>query len=215
MPAVLVEMAFINNPSDIARFNVNTMAQAIAEGIREAVPLGGGGGGTAGGLPPYPGTLLRVGSVGESVRQVQRCLNRVATRHPSIGTLTEDGIFGPRTLNSVTTFQRIFGLTADGIVGPITWDRLSRECAASSGAGGLPPYPGTPLRVGSTGESVRQVQRCLNRVAARHPSINRLVEDGVFGPRTLESVTTFQRIFGLAADGVVGPITWDRLSREC
>jgi len=188
------------------------MAQAIAESIREVFPLSGGGGST-GCLPAYPGTLLRVGSRGESVRLMQRCLNLVAARHPSIARLNEDGVFGPLTQASVMTFQRIFGLTVDGIVGPITWDRISRE--AQSGGSGLPAYPGTALRVGSSGESVRQIQRCLNNIATRHPSISRLNEDGVFGPLTQASVKTFQRIFGLTVDGVVGPITWDRISREC
>ena len=125
-PAVLAELAFINNPSDMARFNVNSMARAVAEGVREVFPVSTSGGG----LPPFPGILLRVGSRGESVRQVQRCLNNVAARQPSIQRLVEDGIFGPLTLGAVTTFQRIFGLVPDGIVGPLTWGALIRECGA-------------------------------------------------------------------------------------
>jgi len=210
MPAVLLECAFINNPIDMSRFNTQQMAMAIAESVRELYPITGG---STGCLPAYPGTALRLGARGESVRLVQRCLNLVAARQPGISRLSEDGVFGPLTQASIIAFQRIFGLTADGVVGPITWDRISRE--AQSGISGLPPYPGTALRVGSSGESVRRIQRCLNNVATRHPSIQRLNEDGVFGPLTQASVMAFQRIFGLTADGVVGPITWDRLSREC
>ena len=125
MPAVLVECAFINNPADMALFDTNRVAMAIAQGIKEVFPISGGG------LPPYPGTLLRIGSRGESVRQVQRCLNNVSVRQPSIQRLAEDGIFGPRTLDAVTTFQRIFGLVPDGIVGPITWGRLTGECSTA------------------------------------------------------------------------------------
>ncbi|MCL2420982.1 MAG: N-acetylmuramoyl-L-alanine amidase [Defluviitaleaceae bacterium] len=133
MPAVLLESAFINNPADMTRFDVNRIAMAVAEGVREVFPLnssGGGGGGTSCGMPSYPGTLLRVGARGESVRQVQRCLNIVSLRQSSIQRLVEDGAFGPRTLDAVTTFQRIYGLAADGIIGPLTWARLSQECAA-------------------------------------------------------------------------------------
>ena len=39
MPAVLLECAFINNPQEMAHFNVNEIAKAIAEGIREVFPL--------------------------------------------------------------------------------------------------------------------------------------------------------------------------------
>jgi N-acetylmuramoyl-L-alanine amidase len=86
MAAVLVELAFINNPNDMARFNVNDMARAVAEGVRQIFPMSG-----SGGMSPFPGTSIRVGSRGESVRQIQRCLNNVGTRHPSIQRLAEDG----------------------------------------------------------------------------------------------------------------------------
>ena len=104
-----------------------------------------------------------------------------------------------------------FGLTHSG---PLTWVRLSQECAAGSD-NIMPPYPGSAIRVGARGESVQQLQRCLNRVGTRHSSIQQLTEDGIFGPRTLDAVTTFQRIFGLIPDGVVGPLTWMALTREC
>ena len=126
MPAILLECAFINNATDMARFNVDAVARAVAEGVREVFPLA-----ATGGLPAYPGTALRVGSNGESVRQVQRCLNRVAQRQPAIGMLAEDGIFGPRTQASVIAFQRAFGLNPDGVVGPLTWARLAQECGGT------------------------------------------------------------------------------------
>jgi len=207
MPAVLVECAFINNPHDMALFNVYSVARAIATGIREVFPIGVI-------RPPFPGASLRVGSTGEAVRQIQRCLNNVSVRHPSIPRLTEDGVFGNFTRNAVIAFQRIFGLTADGVVGPITWNRLMNECA-SGGSGTMPPYPGAPLRIGSSGESVRQVQRCLNNISNRFPAIPRLAQDGAFGNMTRDAVITFQRIFGLTEDGVVGPVTWDKIMSEC
>ena len=38
-------------------------------------------------------------------------------------------------------------------------------------------------------------------------------QDGIFGPKTLSSVEAFQRANHLAADGVVGPLTWTALLR--
>jgi len=158
--------------------------------------------------------IIRVGDRGESVRQIQSCLNRVSLRHPSIQRLTEDGIFGPRTFDAVVAFQRIFGLSPDGVVGPITWGRLAQECPGDSGGGGaMSAYPGTPLRVGSRGDSVRQMQHCLNHVS--QPCSRQLTEDGVFGPLTEAAVITFQQMFNLTPDGVVGSLTWGRLAQEC
>lgn len=73
-------------------------------------------------------------------------------------------------------------------------------------------YPGTPLRVGDAGEKVRQIQKQLNVVANAYPLIPKIAEDGVFGPATEEAVKTFQRIFNLTPDGIVGFRTWYRLS---
>jgi hypothetical protein len=74
-------------------------------------------------LPPYPGYFMRVGVRGESVRQVQTCLNSVNNAG-----LATDGIFGPLTQAAVINYQRVNGLVPDGIVGPITWEHLMRRC---------------------------------------------------------------------------------------
>lgn len=73
-------------------------------------------------------------------------------------------------------------------------------------------YPGTPLRVGSTGSAVRTIQRQLNRIAKNYPSIGQQTVDGIFGQATAAAVRTFQRIFDLTQDGVVGKATWYKIS---
>lgn len=171
-----------------------------------------GGGST---VPPFPGTSLRIGSSGTYVRQIQTCLNNLSSRYPTIPKLLVDGQFGSNTFNAVVAFQRIFGLTQDGIVGPITWNRIMTECANTGGGTVIPPFPGTSLRVGSSGAAVTQIQTCLNNISSRHPSIPRLVVDGQFGNNTRNSVIAFQRIYELAPDGIVGPITWNRIMTEC
>ncbi|MCL1791066.1 MAG: peptidoglycan-binding protein [Peptococcaceae bacterium] len=40
-----------------------------------------------------------------------------------------------------------------------------------------------------------------------------VIPDGVFGPGTETAVRQFQRAQGLTADGIVGPMTQDRLFR--
>lgn len=78
---------------------------------------------------------------------------------------------------------------------------------------GIPSsYPGSPLKIGSSGEKVRQMQRQLNVIAGAYPLIPKIAEDGVFGPDTEEAVKVFQRIFGLTQDGIVGFKTWYKIS---
>lgn len=80
--------------------------------------------------------------------------------------------------------------------------------------GNTASYPGTPLRVGSTGPNVVVVQTSLNRISQNYPAIPKIpAVDGIFGSRTEAAVRAFQQIFGLTPDGIVGPATWYEIVR--
>lgn len=64
--------------------------------------------------------VLRRGSTGARVTELQRVLNRW---YPWLR-LTPDGDYGPATENAVREFQRRAGITGDGIAGPVTLNRL-------------------------------------------------------------------------------------------
>ena len=73
-------------------------------------------------------------------------------------------------------------------------------------------YPGTPLRVGSTGPNVVVLQVALNRIAQNYPAIPRIAEtNGFFTGQTEAAVRAFQGIFNLVQDGVVGKATWYKI----
>ncbi|MBQ9117555.1 MAG: peptidoglycan-binding protein [Clostridia bacterium] len=72
--------------------------------------------------------------------------------------------------------------------------------------------PSVPLRVGSGGDEVRQIQLRLNRISDNFPSIPKIaLPDGVFSFDTEDAVMRFQEVFSLTPDGVVGPATWYRI----
>jgi len=64
------------------------------------------------------------------------------------------------------------------------------------------------ISVGSTGDDVKRLQRALARMQAWSPfgPIN-----GIFDSSLREGVKNYQKSYGLAADGVVGPATWAKL----
>ncbi len=163
------------------------------------------------GRPPYPGAALRFGSTGENVRLMQQYLNQISNVYPAIPKVTPDGIFGQNTRNAVIVFQSMFGLVPDGIIGRLTWDKIVDEYIKATSQGKR-PYPGAALRLGSRGDNVTYIQNQLNKIARSQPTIPTLTPDGVFGPQTERAVKTFQNIYGLVADGIVGRLTWDKIN---
>ena len=77
---------------------------------------------------------------------------------------------------------------------------------------GIPAsWPGYALKRGSVGEAVLQIQEQLNAISNNYPLIPKLVADGIYGPETEKAVLTFQGIFGLTQDGIVGKRTWYKI----
>ena len=85
--------------------------------------------------------------------------------------------------------------------------------SAQKVAGVPSSYPGAPLQTGSTGENVRVIQEQLNAISNNFPLIPKVKVDGIFGDDTRNAVQTFQKIFRLASDGIVGFGTWYKLSQ--
>ena len=74
-------------------------------------------------------------------------------------------------------------------------------------------YPGTALRLGSSGLDVQTIQTWLNRIRRNYPAIPTISDpSGTFGESTRAAVARFQSIFNLASDGIVGKATWYKLS---
>lgn len=61
------------------------------------------------------------------------------------------------------------------------------------------------LKQGDRGVIVTRLQTLLNSLLAPRPNLS---EDGDFGKVTRDAVMRFQKMKGLAADGIVGPRTW-------
>lgn len=81
---------------------------------------------TAPATQPGGRPVLRVGSEGESVSELQALLKLLGYYSGAV-----DGVYRASTAAAVTSFQQAVGLQADGIVGTATWNRL------------LPPSPGS------------------------------------------------------------------------
>lgn len=169
----------------------------------------------------YPGTALRQGSTGEDVRRMQLYLNRISGNWWIPAIQNPNGVFGADTRETVMAFQRLFNLNPDGVIGPLTWYEITRVYVAARrlaelnsegqrySIGNTPPT--TVIRSGARGEAVVELQFLLNFIAEFYNDLPFIVQDGVYGNATRLAVIEFQTMFGLAPDGVVGPLTWARL----
>ena len=160
----------------------------------------------------WPGVVLRRGSSGSEVEQVQFWLSELAQFNSALPDLTVDGSFGAATEKAVKIFQQEQGLTADGVVGQATWNALYAAWVSMQSDLGGTAWPGVVLRRGDTGMDVRLVQYWLRLAAENYAALSSISVDGNFGAATQRAITGFQTLFGLTADGLVGRATWNKLN---
>lgn len=170
----------------------------------------------------YPGVALRLGSAGESVRVIQRQLNRIAENYPAIPRIpTISGYYDQPTEAAVRKFQSIFNLAADGVVGKATWYKIKSiyngiKRLNELYSEGLTPeeverfYP-QELKEGDTGRSVLELQYILAIIAYFDDQIPLPSVSGTFDERTKETLMAFQRQYGLEPTGVLRQETLNRL----
>lgn len=82
----------------------------------------------------YSGGLLKVGSQGTQVYNLQECLARLGNNPSS----NIDGKFGPITKAAVMSFQASQGVMVDGIIGSVTGPRYTVACAGGNSSMNLP-----------------------------------------------------------------------------
>lgn len=161
---------------------------------------------TGGGVKPpqpgqnrYPAPVYAIDSHGTKVAQIQRTL---VAQH-LLKASDVDGIYGQKTSKAVFRWQQIIGAHPDGI-----WsDQTGR--ASDYWLKHHRPYPlpiNYPLlKMGDSGQSVRQLQSLLNKHHAH------IVNDGHFGHVTFKALVAFQRISHLPPSGKTGPGSWKAL----
>ena len=103
------------------------------------------------------------------------------------------------------------GMTALEILKSYYGDNISLVTDAPVGEN-ITSYPGTPLSRGDFGEEVYRIKIQLNRIGKNYPAIPEIpYTNAAFDAPTEEAVKTFQRIFNLTPDGIVGKSTWYKI----
>lgn len=160
---------------------------------------------------------LKIGMQSIEVSMLQYYLAVIGAYYEAVTPVEITGYFGENTERSVKSFQRVFGLPQTGEVDRATRNDLYR--AYEGIAESVKPeytavalYPGTVLREGDSGSSVRIIQEYLTYIHDTYDNIPAVNATGYFGPVTRRSVTEFQRQFGIDPTGIVGAVTWDTIA---
>ena len=172
--------------------------------------------------PSAPLVPLRLGSVGNDVKNIQLRLNRISQNYPRIPKIyPTDGYFGTQTESAVREFQNIFNLTPDGVVGNATWYRIQLifngvKRLNDLNSEGLTldevstQFPEV-LQYGDSGEGVRIMQYFLAFIGTYVATIPVIAITGYFGEETRDAVYSYQSTYGLTVDGIVGELTWNSM----
>ncbi|MEP6852177.1 MAG: transglycosylase family protein [bacterium] len=152
------------------------------------------------GAPAWPNT--QYWSLGDASSTIRHWQVQMRARG---ATLPTDGRFGAATLTVVNRIQRFNGLPATGLLGPVTWrlawtGRYARPIGAVATA---PAWPGPVYwSAGTTSPVIKRWQfQMIRRGAA-------VSATGRFDASTLAVVNRIQRLNGLPATGLLGPVTW-------
>lgn len=176
----------------------------------------------------YPGRVVKIGERGPNVLRLQWYNNAIARsgQFPQIRVIDLDGIYDTETAGAMKALQALLGLPQTGEVDKASWEAITTlynevgetgtndQYYGGEVSGWPRPYGGTPVRRGARGDTVYYIQDLLNAIAASDSAVPKINRDGIFGAETERAVTAFQKAYGLTPDGIVGPLTWEKLNAE-
>ena len=156
----------------------------------------------------------------QPIRSLQTMLRVIAEDDPRLPTVVPDGIYGPTTMRSVSTFQRLYGLPITGVTDQATWDRIVAVYEpALIRIGPAEPIeiimePGQVFVLGESNAYIYLLQGILTQLANENPSITVPSNNGVLDDPTSQALAAFQLLAGLPPTGELDKITWKYLVKQ-
>lgn len=199
MPAVLTEIAFIDNRTDAALLQneafLKSMGESYAKGIaiylnlpRRAVPNPNPTP-TPNPSPSEPGTKTYTIKQGDTLYSIAQKYNITVQALQEANT----GLSDPLTLQVGKTIVIPSGTSPTPSPTPPSEQY---------------PLPNGILKQGDSGEAVKQLQKALNAVNFKVGSV-----DGIYGVQTKDAVRRFQLVYlPYDVDGIYGPQTKNKLA---
>ncbi len=158
--------------------------------------------------------------VEQPVRSLQTMLRVISEADGQIPTVVPDGIYGPSTMNAVSTFQRLKGLPVTGVVDQPTWELIvnNYEPALIRIDKAQPIEivmdPNQVFRRGDSSPYIYLLQSMLTQLSNDHPTIPMPPHSGVMDNDTSDSLSEFQKLAFLPISGELDKITWKHLVHQ-
>lgn len=155
--------------------------------------------------------------IGQPIRSLQTMLRVIAENDPSHVRIVPDGIYGPETVQAVSTFQRKHGLPVTGITDQDTWEAVvaiyEPALIEQDEAQGLFLIlnPGQVIRRGERHPHLYLVQGMLLALDDVYKSIGRPAVNGLLDEATADALAAFQFLSGLPMTGNLDKHTWKHL----
>ncbi len=158
--------------------------------------------------------------VSQSVRSLQTMLRVIAEADGTIHSVIPDGIYGQQTMNSVSTFQRQYGLPVTGMTDQATWERIvSVYESALVRIGKAQPIeiifePDQVFRLGDRSPYLYLLQGMLIVLSNDYGTFEPPGSTGRLDAETSMALRKFQSLSGLPPTGELDRITWKHLSHH-
>ena len=151
------------------------------------------------------------------IRGLQEMLRNISYYVDDVPTIIPDGIFNEETKNSVTSFQRIYGLEPKGEVDSETWDMI-REVNEN-----LNKIYADPIKLPVFGKRIiinpgdelselLVIQAMLYAIFLLFPNSPVVEITGIHDDNSVESVIFVQNMSGMEPTGIIDTPTYNQIA---
>ena len=158
--------------------------------------------------------------VDQPVRSLQTMLRVIAEDDRRLPAVIPDGIYGPETMQAVSSFQKSKGLSVTGVADQALWDAVTDAYEdALIRIGPAQPIeiimdPGQIYVLGDSSPYIYLLQSMLTQLSKDHNTIPTPNHNGILDDSTVDALIAFQILANLPPEGVLDKITWKHLVHQ-
>ena len=155
----------------------------------------------------------------DGVFELQNMLYTISLFENGKPDVLPDGIFGVKTAEAVSIFQKNAGLIPNGVVDFDTWNSIVeryREIKEITDPpkkiSFFPDVIGTEIKLGDSHHSIYAVQLLFEKLSEEHPEYERAEITGVIDEITENNIRKLQNAHLIEVNGRIDKKTWNKMA---